>query len=342
VLDWMRWRPSMPATTRIPRFEPLPLTLSGHVLNPFDMRTEDARFSPSGRHVAAVATQGKLLLFRVDTATRAVTAECLTTFVSSDLRAPHGVDWIDEETLVVANRQSGISFFRIPTVSSQQSETEIVALSTCQPHWFGAPGETRLLRSRSIITGPGSVRVVGEYLYAACNKHNTVTRHRIFGGMRCDDGALIAQEGIEIPDSVAISPDGAWLAVSDHDHHRVLMYRIGNNVPCGQLSDPSLHHPHGLAMSRDGTCLIAADAGGRGLPVFHSPSGAWDVAQTKAATTVEGVDHDVFERVQSETPEIVRALEGGTKGVDVSRDGSVMVTTCRGQLLRFFTIHAGI
>ncbi len=286
MLESTRSQPGVTRTAVRPRLEPLEVALSGHVLDDFEMRSEDVRFSPSGRLLTVVTTQGRILLFRVDTTARPVVAECLTALVSSELHAPHGVDWLDEETLVIANRRAGIAFFRIPRVSHWQPETEIAALTTSQPHWFGAPGEMRPLGPRSVMTGPGSVRISGEFIYATCNKANTVTRHRLLDGPSCDEGTLVAQEGIEIPDSVAVTPNGAWLAVSDHGHHRVLIFRPGESSPCGQLSDPSLRHPHGAAMNRNGTLLIVADAGGRGLPVFHAPDGAWGVVQASAATTV--------------------------------------------------------
>lgn len=329
-------------TAARPRLEPLEVSFLGRVLDAFEMRSEDVRFSPSGRLLAVLATQGKILLFTVDTIARPVRAEFLTALVSSDLQAPHGLDWIDEETLVVANRRAGIAFLRVPRVHQWELETEIAAFTTVQPHWFGAPGEMRPLPTRSIMTGPGSVRIHGESIYVTCNKANTVTRHRLLEGPSCDEGTLAAQEGIEIPDSVAITRDGAWLAVSDHGHSRVLIFRPGETSPCGQLSDPGLRHPHGLAMVRNGKLLIVADAGGRGLYVFYAPDGTWDVVQTAAASQTEGVAEAVFDRVRSETPEIVRALEGGTKGVDVSKDDRVVVSTCRGQTLRFYAIHAGI
>jgi hypothetical protein len=341
VLESTESQPDDDRTGVRPRLEPLEFALSGRSLDVFEMRSEDVRFSPSGHLLAVVTTQSKILLFAVDTDARPVRAELLTALSSSDLHGPHGVDWIDEQSLVVANRRAGLAFFRIPRANRWQPETAIAAVSTAQPNWFGVPGETRELRGRRIVTGPGSARIHDGYIYAACNKANTVTRHRILAGPSCDEGELIAQEGIEIPDSALVSRDGAWLAVGDHDHHRVLIFRLGEASSCGQLSDPRMLHPHGVAFDQSGTLLIAADSGGRGLFVFHAPDGAWNVAQTTATSHTEGVAEAVFDRVQSETPESVRALEGGIKGVDLSKDGRVLVTTCRGQTLRFFALHAG-
>lgn len=336
-----RWLGGARKTARAPHLEALELHLTGHPLDVFAYRSEDVRFSPSSGLVAVATTQRRILLFAVEPDTRPVQAEFLTAIASPDLLAPHGVDWIDEETLVVANRGGGgLAFFRIPRANRWAPDTEIAAVSTVQSKWFGAPGETRELRARGIITGPSSARIHDGYVYAGCNKSNTVTRHRIGDGVSCDEGELVAQEGVEIPDSALPSPDGVWLAVGDHDHHRILIFRIGETSPCAQRSDPRLLYPHGVAFDPSGTLLIAADAGGRGLYVFHAPDGAWNLNQAAAISCTEGVAEAVFDRVQSETAEPARALEGGTKGTDVSRDGRILVTTCRGQTLRFFALHA--
>ncbi|MBC7767904.1 MAG: hypothetical protein H7124_03885 [Phycisphaerales bacterium] len=242
---------------------------------------------------------------------------------------------------MVANRGGvGFSFFRIPRANRWEPVTEIAAVSATQSKWFGAPGETRKLRTRSVITGPGSARIHAGYIYAGCNKLNTVTRHRIVDGPSCDEGELVATEGIEIPDSAVVSADGAWLAVGDHDHRRVLLYRLGEASPCGELTDPRMQHPHGVAFDQTGTLLIVADAGGRGLYVFRAEESGWTSKQAVATSCTEAVHETVFDRVQEETAEMVRSLEGGTKGVDLSRDGRVLVTTCRGQTVRFFELHA--
>jgi len=325
----------------LPHLEPLEHCLSGHPLDGFEWRSEDLRFSPSGRLLAVATTQRRILLFGVELAARPVQAEFLTALVSADLVAPHGVDWIDEAALVVACRGGGgFAFFEIPRTNRWEPETEIRTVSIVRSKWFGAPGETRHLRARPIITGPGSARIHDGCIYAGSNKSNTITRHRILERFSCDDGELIAQEDIEIPDSAAVSPDGAWLAVGDHDHHRVLIFRAGEAQPCGQLSDPRMRYPHGVAFDQSGMALISTDAGGRGLYVFHAPGGAWNLTRAAAASCAEGVAETVFDRVQSETAESFRALEGGTKGIDLSRDGRVLATTCRGQTLRFFALHA--
>ena len=40
------------------------------------------------------------------------------------------------------------------------------------PHWFGQPGETRLLRKRKVVTGAGSARIHDGHVYVGSNNRN--------------------------------------------------------------------------------------------------------------------------------------------------------------------------
>src|SRR5512141_435118 len=72
-------------------------------------RTEDVKFSPSNTRLAIAGfARNKILVVEVDiTASEACKRVELTDCLeveSSSLRAPHGLSFIDDETLVVANR----------------------------------------------------------------------------------------------------------------------------------------------------------------------------------------------------------------------------------------------
>jgi hypothetical protein len=73
-------------------------------------RAEDVKFSPNNRHLAVASySRNKLVLFevRID-ASRSSKTIALTDvreFSSAYLRQPHGVQFIDDETIIVANRR---------------------------------------------------------------------------------------------------------------------------------------------------------------------------------------------------------------------------------------------
>lgn len=330
-----------PAPCAPQRLTNLPHRMRGR-LPDIDLRSEDVRLSPSEQRMVVVTTANVILLFDVDLRTRPVRVRFRTELRSPELSNPHGADWLDEHTLVVANRAGRLQVFAIPRGTRREPTTELQHVGAVETSWFGEPGETRELRGRTVVTGPGSVRVHGPTAIVCCNHRNTVTAHDVTrndAGVTLSEGRLVAQEGLEIPDSAALSETTGWLAVSDHDHHRIVLYRFGDPRPVAALTHPELRTPHGLAFDPTGRTLVVADAGSTELFCFSEPDEGWGRAEVAPAHTLEGVQQQVFERVQADTPAPVRAVEGGTKGVDISADGRIAVTTCRGQVVRFFAIE---
>jgi sugar lactone lactonase YvrE len=147
----------------------------------------------------------------------------------------------------------------------------------------------------------------------------------------------MAQEELEIPDGVSVSNDGRWMAVSDHDHHRIVVYNFEKAALSCELRDPDLHHPHGLCFDPSARNLYVGDAGGRRVHVFAT-SGEWDTCSDTSLHKLLAVDESAFRKTHEATAEENRPLEGGTKGIDIDPTGSIMATTCRHQLLRFFEV----
>ncbi|MEJ6783099.1 hypothetical protein [Aminobacter sp. Piv2-1] len=93
-------------------------------------RTEDIRFSPSNRRLA-IAGFGKstCLLLDVEIIRTAATATLRINdylqFESAALSEPHGFDFIDEQTLVVANRRGFVSLFRLPERTGVERTIEL-------------------------------------------------------------------------------------------------------------------------------------------------------------------------------------------------------------------------
>lgn len=327
-------------STATPRLKPIAHVFACPAVDQ-DVRSEDIAFSPSGRRLAVVATDGIVYLFSIVADARPVELSSCTLLRSPSLASPHGVDFLDEDILVVANRRAGVTFYRLPASLNSHERITLDPIHTMTSDWFGAAEETRTLRGRRIVTGPGSIRAHGGVLHIACNHHNTVTAHpcthegeRIVTG----EGDLLVRDGIEIPDGVAISRDGRWMAVSDHDHRRVLVFgRDDRELRC-ELRDPQLLHPHGLCFDRSGSALFVADAGGRQVHVF-STTDAWSSDLEASGFRCKAVAAKAFRATRAATPARHRSLEGGIKGIDVDPSGVLVATTCRFQTVRFFEIE---
>ncbi|WP_417528775.1 hypothetical protein [Marinomonas shanghaiensis] len=319
-------------------------------------RSEDVKFSPSGRRLAVVATDGCLLLFAVDLDARPIQVRGEVEFRSPRLIIPHGVEFISEDVLVVVNRNASIVFFKIPPESEWQDVTQIEPIHEVFSPLFGRTGVTRKLRERDLFCGPGSIRLLDGILYVTCNYMNTVSTFSVTldeKGLSVQEGVVVAHEGLSVVDGVAISNDGSLMALSDHDHHRVAIYkRSGYNKnasaeeklqlrfePACSLLDIDMHFPHGLRFDDAGQVIYAVDAGGRYIQVFATEDN-WQSDMHGSTVKTFGIELDAFNKSQEAVPEEHRPLEGGGKGLDIDPTGRILVVTCRNQSLRFFGIES--
>src|SRR6058998_2616783 len=115
-------------------------------------RTEDVRFSPSNRRLAVAAfKRNRIVVFDIDIASSSgATRVALTGGVELSapaLQLPHGLDFIDDDTLIVTSRGSGVALFKLPPGE------EIVRTCEVSPiNRWPANGTT-------LLDAPGSVAV---------------------------------------------------------------------------------------------------------------------------------------------------------------------------------------
>jgi hypothetical protein len=304
-------------------------------------RTEDVKFSPSGRILAMVSTAGRMFLFTVDTRSRPIRVERYMELESTSLCSPHGVDFLAEDIVAVANRSGCMGFCRVPPVDAWVDCMPVEPFQEMDCAWFGRKGSTRPVDGRHIVCGPGSVRADGKQLLVGCNNLSTVTAHPYRlerGTIETEDPTVTARDGLEIIDGVALSHDGRWFALSEHHYGRVMIYRSADKTLSAVLRDPDLHHPHGLCFSRTGRTLCVSDAEERYLHVFCG-SGKWDKSMDESTFKLAAVEEEAYRKTKESTPEQFRSLEGGIKGVDIDPSDRIVATTCQNQMLRFFELE---
>jgi sugar lactone lactonase YvrE len=303
------------------------------------LRTEDVRFSPSGRVLAVVATSGDICLFAVDIASRPIRVNRSTVLHSASLASPHGIDFLNEHVVVVANRGGWLTFYRLPGVNTWKGNMTVEPIHEFGSTWFGGKGSTRQVNGRSVNCGPGSVRVVDRQLFVCCNNKSTLTAHPFTlkrEKVVVSDGEVVVHDGLEIPDGLALSRDGRWLAVGDHEYRCIMiMRRRTNQVLSCKLRDADLSHPHGICFDPTGKALYVADAGERSMHVFVSQD-EWATNMDGSTFKLPAVLADAFNKTKESVDQKYRSLEGGIKGVDVDASGRIIATTCQNQMLRFF------
>ena len=282
-------------------------------------RTEDVRFSPDGQRLAiACYARNQLAVASVEIARTAagpaVSVASLALFDSPLLREPHGVDWLDADTLVVANRGSGIAVMRL-------TGEGLVALDAQRE--AEAPGS---VAARPLPDGRRD-------LLACNNWADTITRHRLADDGQLGTGEVVLHKWLDLPDGVAVSRDGRWIAVSNHNSHSVLVFDAhalhAQADPVGILR--GVHYPHGLRFGADDSRLLVADAGEPRVHVFVRPGPSWEGVGYPAAS-LEVMDDETFLLGH------VNPQEGGPKGIDVDGAEKLLVVTAHHTPLAFFDL----
>lgn len=297
-------------------------------------RTEDIRFSPDNRLlvIAGYLTRRCLILeveIEADPVLPRVRIGNFMTLASDGMRGVHGIDFIADRTIAVANRMGPVSIIEIPAgkPAGQHLRVEPVAEVTRR-----AP--LRRLHS------PGSVAVRhapdGTISLLVCsNYRHCISRHTLGHGHRVARNRVLLARGLSTPDGIAISPDDRWIAVTNHDTHDVALYPATGRLnrwtaPAGLLRGPI--YPHGLRFTADGRHLLVANAGAPLVHIFERGD-SWE-GQREAVRTVEVLDDETFRRGR------INPQEGGPKGIDIDRTGSVVALTNQEMPLAIFALNA--
>lgn len=299
-------------------------------------RTEDVRFSPSNRRLAIAAFRlNAIAVFDIDIinsgAAKKVALTRVVQFSSSCLNYPHGLDFIDDDNIVVASRSGDIPIFRLPSGEVADQPCELLPIQVLRA------SELPLLKA------PGSISVIRAdrhpYGFLVCNSGgSTVTRHSVdcSAGCSIENNGILLEKWLDIPDGVSVSKDRQWIAISNHNAHNVMLYRSSSSL--NQDADPdgilrSVYYPHGLRFSSDGRHMFVADAGAPYVHVYANDGNGWQGVRNPVAS-FRVMDDSVFLRGRN------NPREGGPKGIDVDDGMNVLVSTCECQPLAFFDLPA--
>lgn len=297
-------------------------------------RTEDVRLSPDQRRLALVGHHcNRLLILDLDLggAAQGIKLTGWLEIESDSFDLPHGVAWLDRRTLVVANRASDVVIFELPARSPASGSIKLAPLRT-----IGREGA-------DVVTTPGSVSVapigLGLVELLVCNNYvHHVSRHLLDqnDGFAPVTSEVLLHDGLEVPDGVAHSGSGRWLAVSNHEQRSIFLYRNDvelnpESAPLGRLRGAK--YPHGLHFAADDRWLAVADAGTPFVYIYKSDDGDW-AGEREPFASLQVVSDDAFERGH------FNPQEGGPKGVHFTPDGGLMVITCHEVPLAFFDMRS--
>ncbi len=291
-------------------------------------RTEDVRFSPSNRRLALAGfIKNKIAVLDVSiSACQESTTVALTgaaAISSAYLKGPHGLDFIDDERLLVANRDGRACIFELPPGLAGSHELAPLAII----------GDD--------IRTPGSVAVVrreqGVCEALICNNYaHRVTRHLLDAGAgySIKGREVLLKKWLHIPDGICVSNEGQWIAVSNHTTRTVLLYE--NNPSLNASSDPHgvlrrAKYPHGLRFTSDDRYIVVAGGGSPCLNIYAKGDSTWHGVRDPLLS-VRVLTKEAYLRGRH------NPMEGGPKGVDIHSPTNTLVTTCESQPLAFFDL----
>lgn len=291
-------------------------------------RTEDIRFSSDRRQLALTAiTREQLFLFDIQVqADKRIHLSGVRILTSAHLQYPHGVDFLDEETLAVANRDGDLCLFRLPPPGT--SELQLLQR-------FGA--DTLELQ------GPGSIAVApldaGRHELLVCrNIGHRVSRHVVAAasGYAMTEESLLLGKWLQVPDGIGLSPSRRWLAVSNHNTQSGLLYAHqpaldGEPEPLAVLRGSTF--PHGIRIGENDGYVLMSDAGAPYVHVYLQPDGQWQGVYDPDLS-LQVMDEALFLQGSAGNPQ-----EGGPKGLDIDPSAGLLVTTCAAQPLAFFDLE---
>jgi hypothetical protein len=299
-------------------------------------RVEDVAFSPNnGRLALAASDRDSIGICNIDIELIGnrprVAISNAVEYSSPSLNEPHGVDFLDDCTVIVANRQGRVTVHRLSSDDDAYGGAESRSFDASVAARFEQLGEPS---SVTVVEHAGNAIEV----LVGRNRH-TVTRHQLDkDSLSVTSNAVLLKRYLDGPDGVAVSADNRWIAVSSHHNHHVMLY--DRSRPLDENSDPhalllGAHGPHGLRFSLDGRHLFVADTHNPYIHVYARVGEVWCGVQHSVASMRVGED-DVFQRAALEHSR----GKAGLKGLDLDRRGRVLATTSPTEPLAFFDADA--
>jgi len=297
-------------------------------------RTEDLAFSPNNsKLVIASSALNKVVIFDIEIKLSNNEPRIVLTNTieinSLSITLPHGITWINDDTIIVANRNGNATVFKIPNPENINQSITLAALQSL-PHIKGTTSDTTdCIDAHSLG--------LGLYEIFICSNAGNYVSHYILDeseNFAVKASAFLLKKDIYIPDGVKLSQDGKWLAISNHEKHQVFVYKNTQPLNCSSLPNATLHgtnYPHGVTFSTNQQFIFVADAGGPFVYVYHNSANDWNGDYFPCAT-IRIMDDETFKLGHT------NKQEGGAKGISITQDSSLIATTCGTKPLAFFYV----
>lgn len=238
----------------------------------------------------------------------------------SRLNYPHDLSFSlsgDTELLAVAQRAGSISIYEKNKANDNYSTDPVFEI--CGP-------ETRLNYTDGVAFVPPN----NDYL-AACNLNTSrISFYRRTPGSSIGfklEPVFELKHGVFMPDGLAFSQSGEWLAVANHGNHTVSIYQRRKLIlsrrklkygprPVTIIKDPGFRYPHSVAFTPKTNHLVVTNAGANYFSVYE-PKRRYSKmrwSQSPVLQKIVGPDN-IFQEVNARNK-----MEGGPKGIAIHKN----------------------
>ena len=314
----------------------LPVNFSSSARSILDAlgRTEDVKLSPSNRRLAVTGFRhNQVAVFDLSIISHSaglhMELSAPVKLESPSLRYPHGLSFLDDSTLAVANRAGDVCVYVVPQAAEHGLNVDAVPELTIR-------GD-----ENCVVKSPGSISVMpigaNRWDVLVCNNYvHHVSRHVVEkrDGLSAVSHSVLLKRDLDVPDGVSVSADGAWIAISNHKTHSVFVYANSMALDAESAPDAVLvgvDSPHGVRFTEDGRHILVADAGAPFINVYSRGSDGW-AGTHEPAKLFRAMDEETFKRGRY-NPE-----EGGPKGIDVDEGMRILVATSEHLGVVFFDL----
>lgn len=253
-------------------------------------RSESVKASPSGQKLAYSSFDlNEVIIFDYIVDYNGIRIQRNIRF-GTGLKSPHGLAWIDEHTIVVANRGGPAVVFNISD-------------STC--NYIRSIEEMSKSNDVTVSVGPQNVKLYfcktnNKIDYCDLNDDWSVSVH----------GSLAALSDLQVPDGIALSPSGKILAITSALDDRIVIYDIKKQT----------HHTIGNTDRPHSVCFLTEDliltTGGNDHSVV-----CWSTANNHLIYKFRILNKQQFSLRYSDT-------EGGVKGICSCPRNRIIFLTC--------------
>lgn len=253
-------------------------------------RSESVKVSPSGNKIAYSSFDlNEVIIFDYVVDYEGIQIQRNMRF-GTGLNSPHGLAWINEHTIVVANRDGPAVVFNV----SDNACNYIIDIK-----------EMSKSNDVTVSVSPQNIRL---YFCKTNNRIDYCDLNNNWNASFC--GSLNTLVDLQVPDGIALSPSGKILAITSALDNRIVIYNIENQT----------HHTLGNTDRPHSVCFVTDEliltTGGNDPCVV-----CWNMSDNHLACKLRILNKRQFSLRYNDT-------EGGVKGICSCPRNRIIFLTC--------------